>query len=70
MVRHPRYVPVLRNRLIRVQAIAYLESRLDELESGVAEHRRQVPALQRHLDDLERDLVSVLAARSGRGATR
>lgn len=54
---------LLRWRLIRVQAIADLAERLDELETGVPEQRRQAPALTRVVDDLESDVMRLAAAR-------
>jgi hypothetical protein len=61
----PRHVALLRDRVIRVQVFADLLERLAELETGIPEHRRQAPALHRHLDDLERDVMALVAARLG-----
>ena len=52
---------LVRRRLIRVQAIADVADRVDELETGVPELLRQAPALARVVDDLERDLMTVVA---------
>ncbi|HEX6148596.1 hypothetical protein [Nocardioides sp.] len=54
---------LLRWRLIRVQAIAELVERVDELESGVPEHRRQAPALTRVVEELEGEVMRLAAAR-------
>ena len=54
---------LMRNRLIRVQTVADLVDRVDELETGVPEQQRQEPALNRVVDELERDVMRVVAAR-------
>lgn len=54
---------LMRNRLIRVQTVADLVDRVDELETGVPEQQRQAPALNRVVDELERDVMRVVAAR-------
>ena len=59
-------VALVRNRVIRVQSIVDLVERLDELETGVPEHLRQAPALHDVLDRLERDVMSLVAARLDR----
>ena len=56
---------LLRWRLIRVQAIADLVEGVDELETGVPELVRQLPSLSRVVDDLERDVMSAVAAQLG-----
>ena len=56
---------LLRWRLIRVQAIAELVERVDELATGVAEQRRQTPALTEVVDTLERDVMKSIEARVG-----
>lgn len=57
---------VLRNQVIRVQTVADIVERVDELETGVPEQRRQAPALNRVVDRLERDVMRVVAARLDR----
>lgn len=52
-----------RNRLIRVQTVADLVERVDELETGIPEQARLEPALERVVDALERDVMRVVAAR-------
>lgn len=52
---------LVRRRLIRVQTIADLADRVDELETGVPELLRQAPALSRVVDDLERDVMTAVA---------
>ena len=54
---------LMRNRLIRVQTVADVVDRVDELETGVPEQQRQAPALNRVVDELERDVMRVVAAR-------
>ncbi len=54
---------LMRNRLIRVQTVADLVDRVDELETGVPEQQRQAPALNRVVDELERDVMRVVASR-------
>ena len=56
---------LLRRRLIRVTALAEVVERIDELETGMPEQRRQAPALAGVLDRLEHDVMSVVAARLG-----
>jgi hypothetical protein len=58
---------LLRWRLIRVQAIAELVERVDELATGVVEQRRQTPALTEVVDTLERDVMKAIEARVGQG---
>jgi hypothetical protein len=58
---------LLRWRLIRVQAIAELVERVDELATGVVEQRRQTPALTEVIDTLERDVMKAIEARVGQG---
>lgn len=56
---------LLRRRLIKVSALAEVVERIDELETGMPELRRQAPALDEVVDRLEHDLMSVVAARLG-----
>jgi hypothetical protein len=56
---------LLRRRLIRVTALAEVVERIDELETGMPEQRRQASALAGVLDRLERDVMTVVAARLG-----
>jgi hypothetical protein len=58
---------LLRWRLIRVQAIAELVERVDELATGVVEQRRQTPALTEVVDTLERNVMKAIEARVGQG---
>jgi hypothetical protein len=58
---------LLRWRLIRVQAIAEIVERVDELATGVSEQRRQEPALTEVVDTLEREVVKAVEARVGQG---
>lgn len=67
-IRHPRHVPVVRNRVIRVAAIADLVARLDELEAGIEEQARLGAELGRFLDGVERDVMSLAASRLERRA--
>lgn len=62
-IRHPRHVPVVRNRVIRVGAIADLVARLEELETGIKEQTRLGAELGRFLDGVERDVMSLVASR-------
>lgn len=63
-VRHrPAYVSLVRNRVLRVQSLADAIDRLDELETGVPEQVRQRPDLDRYLDELERDVMTLIATR-------
>ncbi len=61
---------LLRRRLIRVTAFAEVVERIDELETGIPEQRRQAPALAAVVDRLERDIMTVVAARLGREDAR
>jgi len=61
---------LLRNQLIRVQTVVDAVERVDELETGVPEQRRQTPALNRVVDGLERDIMRVVAARLEREDAR
>lgn len=61
---------MLRNQVIRVQTVADIVERVDELEAGVPEQRRQAPALNRVVDGLERDVMRVVAARLEREDAR
>ena len=54
---------LVRNRLIRMQSLADVVERLDELETGVPEHLRQAPDLHAYLDGFERDVMALVAAR-------
>jgi len=61
---------LLRNQVIRVQTVADIVERVDELETGVPEQRRQAPALNAVVDGLERDVMRVVAARLEREDAR
>lgn len=65
MRRRPAYVSLVRNRVIRVQSLEDVVTRLDELETGVPEHLAQAPDLHAYLDDLERDVMALVATRLG-----
>jgi len=54
---------LMRNQLIRVQSVVDVVDRVDELETGVPEQQRQAPALNRVVDELERNVMRVVAAR-------
>ena len=56
---------LLRRRLIRVTALAEVVERIDELETGIPEQRRQAPALGAVVDRLEQDVMSAVTARLG-----
>ena len=64
----PTYVSLVRNRVIRVQSIEDVVTRLDELETGVPEHLRQAPDLHAYLDRFEADVMALVAARLGEDA--
>lgn len=68
MTHRPAYVSLVRNRVIRMQSVADVVERLDELETGVPEHLRQAPDLHAYLDGVERDVRALVAARLERGA--
>ncbi len=59
----PRYVQLVRNKVIRMQSLADVVERLDELETGVPEHLRQAPDLHAYLDGFEREVMALVAAR-------
>ena len=61
----PAYVSLVRNRVIRVQSIEDVVTRLDELETGVPEHLGQAPDLHAYLDRFEADVMALVAARLG-----
>lgn len=61
--RRPAHVSLVRNRVIRMQSLADVATRLDELETGVPEHLRQAPDLHAHLDRFEADVMALVAAR-------
>lgn len=61
--RRPAYVSLIRNRVIRMQSLEDVVTRLDELETGVPEHLRQAPDLHAYLDRFEADVMSLVAAR-------
>ena len=63
VARRPAYVSLVRNRVIRMQSIEDVVTRLDELETGVPEHLRQASDLHAYLDGFERDVMSLVAAR-------
>lgn len=63
-VRHrPTYVSLVRNRVLRVQSVADVVDRLDELETGVPEHLRQAPDLHAYLDGFEAQVMALVARR-------
>ena len=59
----PAHVSLVRNRVIRVQSMEVVVTRLDELETGVPEHLRQAIDLHAYLDGFERDVMALVAAR-------
>jgi len=59
----PAYVSLVRNRIIRMQSIEDVVTRLDELETGIPEHIRQAPDLDAYLDGFERHVMTLVAAR-------
>lgn len=61
--RRPVYVSLVRNRVIRVQSLEDVVTRLDELETGVPEHLRQAPHLHAYLDRFEAEVMALVAAR-------
>jgi hypothetical protein len=61
---------LLRRRLIRVTALAEVVERIDELETGMPEQRRQASALTGVVDRLERDVMTMVAARLGQEDAR
>jgi hypothetical protein len=61
---------LLRRRLIKVAALAEVVERIDELETGIPEQRRQETALAGVVDRLEHDVMTVVAARLGREDAR
>lgn len=61
--RRPAYVSLVRNRVIRMQSIEDVVTRLDELETGVPEHLRQGPDLHAYLARFEADVMALVAAR-------
>ena len=61
---------LLRRRLIRVTALAEVVERMDELDTGIPEQRRQAPALAGVVARLEHDVLRVVAARLGREDAR
>lgn len=61
--RRPTYVSLVRNRVIRMQSLEDVVTRLDELETGVPEHTRQAPHLHAYLDRFEADVMALVAAR-------
>lgn len=63
MKRRGAVLALLRNHVIRVQTVADIVERVDELETGVPEQRRQATALNAVVDGLERDVMKVVAAR-------
>ena len=56
--------------MIRIQTVAELVERVDELESGIPEQARLGPALDAYVDALERDVMRVVAARVERDRPR
>jgi hypothetical protein len=64
----PTYVSLVRNRVIRMQSLADVVERVDELETGVPEHLAQAPDLHAYLDGFEREVMALVAARLDREA--
>ena len=64
----PRYVQLVRNKVIRMQSLADVVERVDELETGVPEHLGQAPDLHAYLDGFEREVMALVAARLERKA--
>ena len=62
----PRHVQLVRNKVIRMQSLADVVERLDELETGVPEHLRQAPDLHAYLDGFEREVMALVAVRMER----
>ena len=62
-VTRPAYVSLVRNRVIRMQSLEDVVTRLDELETGAPENIRQAPDLDAYLDGFERDVMALVAAR-------
>lgn len=58
----PPHVALVRNRVIRMQTIADVAERVTELETGVPEHLRQTPALHAVVDELEHDVMALVAS--------
>lgn len=58
----PPHVALVRNRVIRMQVVVDVARRLAELETGVPEHVRQAPALHVVVDELERDVMALVAS--------
>lgn len=58
----PPHVALVRNRVVRMQVVAEVVERVAELETGVPEHLRQAPALHAVVDDLERDVMTLVAS--------
>lgn len=61
--RRPAYVSLVRNRVIRIESLKSVVTRLDELETGVPEHLRQAADLHAYLDRFEADVMALVAAR-------
>lgn len=57
----PLHVALVRNRVIRMKVVAEAAERVAELETGVPEHLRQAPALHAVVDELERDVLALVA---------
>lgn len=70
MRRQELALALLRRRLIKVAALAEIVERIDELETGIPEQRRQEPALGAVVDRLEHDVMTVVAARLEREDAR
>lgn len=60
-MKRPVHVSVVRNRVIRGDVVVDLADRVAELETGVAEHLRQLPDLDRFLDELEPVLTRLVS---------
>lgn len=57
----PLHVTLVRNRVIRMQTIVDVAERVAEFETGVPEHVRQAPDLHAVVDELERDVLALVA---------
>lgn len=60
-----RWTPValLRNHAFKVSVVDEVGRRIDDLETGLAESRRQQPALARDVDRLEAEVIDLAARR-------
>jgi hypothetical protein len=62
-VKRPLHLSLVRHRVIRGATVADLAARLEELERGVGEHSRMLPALETYLDELEPALAALVERR-------